>query len=102
MPIRLRCYECKGPFGLSRRHHWGRAFCSQTCLDAWKLGLDHEVARLRRLSWFKPPDLNTSVTQKPPEAPALIRGCSNQLSYPATESSRQGREMNRGSGTRGI
>ena len=53
--MKLCCYECKGPFGLSRRYRLGRAFCSQRCLDAWTLGLDQEVCRLRRLSCFRPP-----------------------------------------------
>jgi hypothetical protein len=64
--MKLRCYECHGPFGLTRRHVWGRAFCSQPCIDAWKLGLDQEVCRLRRIAWFKPPDLNTTVPNQPP------------------------------------
>jgi hypothetical protein len=37
--MKLRCYACKGPFGLARRYFRGRAFCCRRCEDAWKFGL---------------------------------------------------------------
>ena len=36
--MKLRCFACKGPFGLKRRYFRGRAFCCRRCEDAWKFG----------------------------------------------------------------
>lgn len=36
--MKLRCFQCFGPFGLIRHHHQCHAFCSQRCLDGYKLG----------------------------------------------------------------
>lgn len=63
--MKLRCYNpaCKGPFGLTRRHCKGHAFCSQRCVDAW---LDR-LAVLRNFLYSKPPDELDPVLLKPPD-----------------------------------
>jgi hypothetical protein len=32
--MKLRCFQCFGPFGLTRHHHHCHAFCSQKCVTA--------------------------------------------------------------------
>jgi hypothetical protein len=36
--MKLRCFQCFGPFGLIRHRHVRLAFCSQKCLDSYKFG----------------------------------------------------------------
>ena len=39
------CFQCNGPFGLTRHRHCCRAFCKQKCVDDYKYGRPkpHEV-----------------------------------------------------------
>lgn len=69
MSIKLRCYNpaCRGPFGLTRRHSKGHAFCCQKCLDSWWESMAQEVKFLQLLSWFRPPDKPPPIILKPPD-----------------------------------
>jgi hypothetical protein len=62
--MKLRCYHCKGPFGLTRHHAKGRAFCCQRCVDAW---LDR-LAILRNFLYSKPPDELDPALFRPPDS----------------------------------
>jgi hypothetical protein len=56
--MKLRCFQCFGPFGLTRHHHHCHAFCSQRCLDSYKLG--------RPKADEKPPDELVALLRYPP------------------------------------
>jgi hypothetical protein len=52
--MKLRCFQCAGPFGLTYRCHLGRKFCSQKCVDDYKLGRP----RKEELPGKKPPEVD--------------------------------------------
>lgn len=45
--MKLRCYQCRGKFGLSRRYHERKSFCSRKCVDAYIASLEAKVQERR-------------------------------------------------------
>lgn len=52
-----RCFQCNGPFGLTRNYHRCHAFCTQKCLAAYKVYKEGQ----------KPPDQYELPLDKPPD-----------------------------------
>jgi hypothetical protein len=51
-----RCFQCKGPFGLTRRKFASQQFCSKRCLDQYKSDIraSNELVKLiRKLRWAR-------------------------------------------------
>lgn len=56
--MKLRCFQCTGAFGLTRHYHHCHAFCTQKCVDNYKLG--------RQKKEEKPPDELVALLRYPP------------------------------------
>jgi hypothetical protein len=50
------CFQCKGPFGLTRRKFASQQFCSNRCVDQYKSdvrGANELVNLVRKLRWAR-------------------------------------------------
>lgn len=56
MAIKLKCFQCGGSFGLTRRYFRCHAFCSLTCVETY-----------RNKVLDKPPDELIHLLQYPPD-----------------------------------
>lgn len=58
--MKLRCFQCRGPFGLTRRYHHCHAFCCEKCLEAYKNRKENPPEELINLLQY-PPDKSYDV-----------------------------------------
>lgn len=50
------CFQCKGPFGLTRRNFASQQFCSNRCVDQYKFdvhGANELVKLIRKFRWAR-------------------------------------------------